>query len=124
LSLRDDGARARARHFEKSRSLVRQGDRLDPVGVFEFIDANQALFDVAVMCRTLGVSTTGYYRWRTRPPSARAVADEVLTEQIRAVHDEFRQTYCYRRGPRPAPDLLQRDFSAPGPDRRWVADIT
>ena len=25
---------------------------------------------------------------------------------------------------RPAPDLLERDFSAPGPDRRWVADIT
>ena len=25
---------------------------------------------------------------------------------------------------RPAPDLLERDFSAPGPDHRWVADIT
>jgi putative transposase len=30
------------------------------------------------------------------------------------------------RGPesRPAPDLVERDFSAPGPDRLWVADIT
>ena len=25
---------------------------------------------------------------------------------------------------RPAPDLVQRDFAAPGPDRLWVADIT
>jgi putative transposase len=25
---------------------------------------------------------------------------------------------------RPAPDLLNRDFTAPGPDRRWVADFT
>jgi len=25
---------------------------------------------------------------------------------------------------RPAPDLVQRDFGAPGPDRLWVADIT
>ncbi len=25
---------------------------------------------------------------------------------------------------RPAPDLLERDFSAPAPDQRWVADIT
>src|SRR5205807_5618365 len=25
---------------------------------------------------------------------------------------------------RPAPDLLERDFTAAGPDRRWVADIT
>jgi putative transposase len=38
-----------------------------------------------------------------------------------------------RKGPRttrrqpgaePAPDLVQREFSAPGPDRLWVADIT
>jgi putative transposase len=25
---------------------------------------------------------------------------------------------------RPAPDLVERDFNAPGPDRLWVADIT
>ena len=25
---------------------------------------------------------------------------------------------------RPAPDLVERDFSADGPDRLWVADIT
>lgn len=25
---------------------------------------------------------------------------------------------------RPSPDLLERDFTAPGPDQRWVADIT
>ena len=25
---------------------------------------------------------------------------------------------------RPAPDLVDRDFTAPGPDRLWVADIT
>jgi len=28
------------------------------------------------------------------------------------------------REARPAPDLVDRDFSAPGPDRLWVADIT
>jgi putative transposase len=28
------------------------------------------------------------------------------------------------RDARPAPDLVTRDFSAPGPDRLWVADIT
>ena len=135
--------------------------------MFEFVDANQASFEIAMMCRVLGVSTSGYYGWRDRPPSARAVADEVLTDQIRAVHDQSRQTYGYRRmtaelvdgrgepvgrhrvarlmraagiqgvtrrrfcrttrrddTARPAPDLLNRDYSAPGPDRRWVADIT
>ena len=28
------------------------------------------------------------------------------------------------RAARPAPDLVERDFGAPGPDRLWVADIT
>jgi putative transposase len=28
------------------------------------------------------------------------------------------------RDARPAPDLIQRDFSAAGPDQLWVADIT
>jgi putative transposase len=45
----------------------------------------------------LGVSTSGYYDWRTRQPSARALADEVLSEEIRLVHEQSRQTYGYRR---------------------------
>jgi putative transposase len=65
--------------------------------VFEFIEANQVSFPTAVMCRVLGVSTSGYYDWRRRPPSARAVADEVLTEQIKDVHGQSRETYGYRR---------------------------
>lgn len=119
------------------------------------------------MCRLLGVSTSGYYGWRARPPSARALSDQVLTEKIRLVHDQSRQTYGYRRitselvdehddavgrhqvarlmrlahlqgvtrrkfcrttrrddRARPAPDLLERDFTSPAPNRRWVADIT
>ncbi len=65
--------------------------------MFEFVEANRAVFCIAVMCRVLGVSTSGYYGWRNRPPSARALADEVLTEQIRLVHAQSRQTYGYRR---------------------------
>ena len=65
--------------------------------MFEFVEANRAVFPVAVMCRVLGVSTSGYYGWRQRPPSVRALADEVLTEQIHLVHAQSRQTYGYRR---------------------------
>ena len=49
------------------------------------------------MCRLLGVSTSGYYCWRDRPPSARALSDEVLTEKIRLVQAQSRETYGYRR---------------------------
>jgi len=48
---------------------------------------------VAVACRMLQVSTSGYYEQRGRPPSPRAVADEALTIQIREVHACSRGTY-------------------------------
>ncbi len=128
--------------------------------------ANQATYPVATMCRVLGVSTSGYYAWRGRPPSARARADAELEERIRAIHAHSRETYgvprihaelaaegtrvarkrvarlmrraglegvsrrkrfwTTRRGKdaRPAPDLVDRDFVADGPDHLWVADIT
>jgi putative transposase len=49
------------------------------------------------MCRLLGVSSSGYYCWRTRPPSERSISNEVVTEKIRLVHDQSRKTYGYRR---------------------------
>ncbi len=48
---------------------------------------------VAVACRMLRVSTSGYYEQRGRPPSPRAVADEALSAQIREIHTCSRGTY-------------------------------
>nr|WP_274638474.1 IS3 family transposase [Microbacterium bovistercoris] len=48
---------------------------------------------VAVACRFLRVSTSGYYEWAGRAPSARQVADEALTATIRRIHRESRATY-------------------------------
>ena len=41
---------------------------------------------VEVACRVLGVSCAGFYAWRFRPPSARAVRHAWLTDVIREVH--------------------------------------
>jgi putative transposase len=128
------------------------------------VKANQA-YPIATVCRVLGVSSSGYYAWLDRPPSARAQSDAVLLAQIRAIHERSRGTYgvprihaelaeagvhvgrkrvarlmhlaglqgvsrrkwvctTIRDGSRPAPDLVQRHFSADAPDRLWVADIT
>jgi putative transposase len=57
------------------------------------MSANQAHFPIATMARVLGVSTAGYYGWRSRPPSARAVADAVLLRQVRTIHAVSRGTY-------------------------------
>jgi transposase InsO family protein len=41
------------------------------------------------MCAELGVSTSGYYAWREREPSARQLQDGVLTALIQAAHKEL-----------------------------------
>ena len=135
--------------------------------MFRFVERQRAHFKVATMCRVLGVSTSGYYAWRSRPASPRALADEVLTETIKEIHAGSRGTYgaprihfelrddhgifcsqkrvhrlmaragiqgVHRRKrttttrrdehAAPAPDLLDRDFTATRPDDKWVADIT
>jgi putative transposase len=49
------------------------------------------------LCRMLGVSKSGYYAWRGRPPSKRTRQDALLIEKIREVHRRSRQTYGYPR---------------------------
>lgn len=45
------------------------------------------------LCRALGVSTSGFYAWRERQPSARAQADAQLTLKIHVIHEQSRATY-------------------------------
>jgi len=118
------------------------------------------------MCRVLGVSPSGFYAWRQRPPSARSRADAQLSMHLSAIHQRSHATYgaprvhaelraegikvgrkrvarllkkaglvgasrrkwihttVRDRNARPAPDLVERNFGAPQPNRLWVADIT
>jgi putative transposase len=52
---------------------------------------------VQIACRVLAVSESGYYAWRKRPCSPRAVRQAWLTDRIRAVHAASRGTYGARR---------------------------
>ncbi|CAN5577199.1 hypothetical protein BH11ACT8_BH11ACT8_03050 [soil metagenome] len=52
---------------------------------------------VAVTCRVLDVSTSGYYEWRKRPASDRAWEQAHLMESIRQVHQASYGTYGHRR---------------------------
>jgi putative transposase len=130
------------------------------------MSANQALFPIAAMARVLGVSTAGYYAWRSRPPSTRAAADAALLKRVRTIHAVSRGTYGAPRvhaelraegrtvgkkriarlmrtagiigvsrrhgivttqrdrNARPAPDLVDRNFTPDRPNQLWVADIT
>jgi putative transposase len=136
------------------------------VTVYRFVERERTGFPVVAMCRVLGVSPSGYWAWRERPPSARARADADLAGRIADIHRSSRGTYgvprvhaelayagtpCSRkriarlmrqaglegvhrrrttrttvrdRDSAPAPDLVERRFTADRPDRLWVADIT
>ena len=65
--------------------------------VFAFVRAYQDRYPIACMCRVLGVSASGYYAWRKRPPSQRALDSEALSRRIAAIHADLRQTYGARR---------------------------
>jgi putative transposase len=41
----------------------------------------------------LGVSRSGYYGWRSRPPSVRSIVDADLTRAIIRIHEASRGTY-------------------------------
>jgi putative transposase len=57
------------------------------------VSAHRAVYPIATMCRVLGVSTSGYYAWSARSPSARARSDAALLERIDTIHAGSRGTY-------------------------------
>jgi putative transposase len=49
------------------------------------------------MCEAFGVTTSGFYAWRSRGPSARQRADFLLGDRIEAIFKGSRSTYGRRR---------------------------
>jgi putative transposase len=60
---------------------------------YHFIEDHRRSWPVRLMCRVLEVTPGGYYRWRGRPSSARALRIEALVEAIREVHGEAKARY-------------------------------
>ena len=54
---------------------------------------NQANYPIALMCRVLGVSPSGFYAWAQRPASERAETDALLVAEIRSAHAASKGTY-------------------------------
>ncbi len=61
--------------------------------MFEFVEREKANHAVVMLCRVLGVSSSGYDAWRTRRPSIRAQEDAVLTGRIVRIHQQSRAMY-------------------------------
>ncbi|WP_130584453.1 IS3 family transposase, partial [Bradyrhizobium sp. Leo170] len=77
------------RHFKKvDRDLCRNPDMS-----FRFIEDHREAYPVRLMCAVLEVSPAGYYAWRDRLESGRAISNSVLLAEIRQVHRESGQRY-------------------------------
>lgn len=57
------------------------------------IARHQGEHEVRLMCDVLDVAPSGFYAWRKRAPSARAIADERLLLNVRVAHEQSGQTY-------------------------------
>ena len=67
------------------------------MSAFRLILAEKDNYPVAMMCRVLGVSRSGFYAWCVRPMSAHDKEDEHLVKEITAIHMASRETYGNRR---------------------------
>lgn len=59
------------------------------------------------MAETLGLSRSGYYAARKRPPSRRQQQNQVLAAEMRTIHKQFRQVHS---SPRMTRELQDRGF--------------
>ena len=55
--------------------------------------AEKANFPIAMMCRILEVSRSGFYDWTSRPPSRQRIRAASLRRSIRRVHETARGVY-------------------------------
>jgi transposase-like protein len=60
---------------------------------FRAITAHADTWPIRTACRVLGVSSSGYYAWRTRPDSARALANQQILADIRRLHASHHSRY-------------------------------
>jgi len=66
----------------------------------------QSDYPLAVLCRVLSVSPSGYYAWLTRQPSKRTQARERLKVAAQTAHQRTRRTYGAQR--------LQKELASAG----------
>jgi len=60
---------------------------------YAFISQHRGEFDIAVMCRVLEVSKSGFYDWSKRDHDSKRAQEQELIEKIGKIHEGSRKTY-------------------------------
>jgi putative transposase len=61
--------------------------------IFAWIEERRDEWPIAVLCRVLEVSRSGYYAWLSRKPSAAEVRREELTAEVEEIHAQVKGRY-------------------------------
>jgi transposase InsO family protein len=66
---------------------------------FSFVESHHRAFGVKRLCQILGISRSGFYRWRQAASSraGRKAADSRLADRVRKIHADSGATYGSRR---------------------------
>jgi len=70
---------------------------------YQMIDRCRDAYPVTLMCQNLKVSSSGYYDWKRREPSSRAVTNKRLLMKITELHQD---SDSMKGGPRIWEDLI------------------
>ena len=64
---------------------------------YAFIAKHQSIYSVVRMCRVLRLHPSGYYAWRAKPQSHRAIDDQRLLGLLKQAWLESGGVYGYRK---------------------------
>jgi putative transposase len=64
---------------------------------YRFVQEHAQQFPIALLCRVLEVSPSGYHAWRSRPEAPRGAANRALRGRLREIHQAHRRCYGRRR---------------------------
>ena len=81
---------------------------------FARVDAEKAVWPIAIQCEALGVSRSGYYAWRGRPEAARTKTDAELVVEIKVAHkaaEGLTAAPAFIESCAPMADVLERSAS-------------
>src|SRR5690606_29674653 len=70
------------RHFFQERSMK-----------YTFIKNHEFLFPIEKMCKVLQVSTSGYYKWKSKPISNRILTKNEIKQKITSIYFASKQRY-------------------------------
>ena len=60
---------------------------------YRFVAAERASYPVRLLCKIVGVAASGFYAWLRRVPGRRQEYDRRVSERVRQIFQDSRQTY-------------------------------